>query len=66
MVTLKGEPMARQRTSINVDAQLWRRFKSVLALEGRDMSPVIEQWIQQYLDAHEQAVQATAAAQEGL
>jgi hypothetical protein len=46
---------SRQRTSINVDAQLWRRFKACLALEGRDMSPVIEQWIQDYLDTHEQA-----------
>jgi hypothetical protein len=48
----------RQRTSIYVDAQLWRRFKSLLALQGRDMSPVIEQWIQDYLDAQEQAAQA--------
>jgi hypothetical protein len=58
--------MARQRTSINVDAQLWRRFKSVLALEGKDMSPVIEYWIRKYLEAHEQAVQSAAAAKEGL
>jgi metal-responsive CopG/Arc/MetJ family transcriptional regulator len=58
--------MARQRTSINVNAQLWRRFKSVLALEGKDMSPVIEYWIEQYLDAHEQAEQAAAVAKESL
>jgi metal-responsive CopG/Arc/MetJ family transcriptional regulator len=45
--------MATQRTSINVDAQLWRRFKALLAMEGRDMSPVIEQWIREYVEAHE-------------
>jgi metal-responsive CopG/Arc/MetJ family transcriptional regulator len=58
--------MARQRTSINVDAQLWRRFKSVIALEGKDMSPMIEHWIRNYLATHEQAEQAAAVAKESL
>ena len=48
----------RQRTSIYIDGVLWRRFKSLLALEGKDMSPVIEQWIQNYVDGHEPAAQA--------
>jgi hypothetical protein len=30
------------------------------------MSPVIEQWIREYLDAHEQAGQAAAMAKESL
>jgi metal-responsive CopG/Arc/MetJ family transcriptional regulator len=50
--------MATQRTSINVDSQIWRRFKALLAMEGRDMSPVIEQWIREYVEAHEPVAQA--------
>jgi hypothetical protein len=46
---------ARQRTSINVDATLWRRFKATLALQGKDMSPVLEEFLRAYLDEHEAA-----------
>jgi hypothetical protein len=44
-----------RRTSIYVKDQLWRRFKATLALQGKDMSPVLEQFIQAYLDEHEAA-----------
>jgi len=51
---------ARQRTSINVDARLWRRFKATLALQGKDMSPVLEEFLRGYLDEHEAAARAEA------
>ena len=50
--------MPTQRTSINVDAQLWRRFKALLAMEGREMSPTIEQWIREYVEEREPVAQA--------
>jgi hypothetical protein len=51
---------ARQRTSINVDALLWRRFKATLALQGKDMSPVLEDFLRAYLDEHEAAARQAA------
>jgi hypothetical protein len=51
---------ARQRTSINVDARLWRRFKATLALQGKDMSPVLEAFLRGYLDEYEAAARAEA------
>ena len=53
----------RQRTSINVDARLWRRFKATLALQGKDMSPILEDFLRAYLDEHE--VAAREAANQG-
>ena len=55
--------MPRQRTSINVDTRLWRRFKATLALQGKDMSPVLEGFLRAYLDEHELA--AREAANQG-
>jgi metal-responsive CopG/Arc/MetJ family transcriptional regulator len=52
--------MPRQRTSINVDARLWRRFKATLALQGKDMSPVLEEFLRTYLDEHEAAAREAA------
>ena len=43
----------RQRTSITVDDLLWRRFKATLALQDKDMSTVVEQLVEQYLQEHE-------------
>jgi hypothetical protein len=51
---------ARQRTSINVDTRLWRRFKATLALQGKDMSPVLEDFLRGYLDEHEEAARKAA------
>lgn len=50
----------RQRTSITVDELLWRRFRATVALEGKDMSPVLEQLIEQYLEEHEAAAREAA------
>ena len=50
----------RQRTSISVDDLLWRRFKSLLALEDKDMSAVLEQLVEDYLEANEAAAQERA------
>jgi metal-responsive CopG/Arc/MetJ family transcriptional regulator len=50
----------RQRTTINVDDLLWRRFKSLLALEAKEMSSVIEELVQEYIDANEAAAQESA------
>jgi hypothetical protein len=50
----------RQRTTITVDDLLWRRFKSLLALEDKEMSTVLEQLVQEYLDANEAAAQERA------
>jgi hypothetical protein len=53
-----------QRTSIYVNIPLWRRFKATLALEGKDMSPVIEGFIRSYLDEHEAAAREAANQHE--
>jgi hypothetical protein len=50
----------RQRTSISVDDLLWRRFKSLLALEDKDMSTVLEQLVEGYLEANEADAQERA------
>jgi ribosomal protein L12E/L44/L45/RPP1/RPP2 len=50
----------RQRTSISVDDMLWRRFKSLLALEDKDMSTVLEKLVENYLEANEAAAQERA------
>jgi hypothetical protein len=50
----------RQRTSITVDDLLWRRFKSLLALEAKDMSAVLEQLVEEYIEANEAAAQERA------
>jgi metal-responsive CopG/Arc/MetJ family transcriptional regulator len=56
--------MPRQRTSINVDTRLWRRFKATLALQGKDMSPVLEEFLRTYLEEHEVAARAEANQHE--
>jgi hypothetical protein len=43
--------MARQRTSIVIDEELWRRFKAHLALRGKEMSVVMARLIEAYLEA---------------
>jgi hypothetical protein len=50
----------RQRTTITVDDLLWRRFKSLLALEDKEMSTVLEQLVEEYLDANEAVAQERA------
>jgi hypothetical protein len=50
----------RQRTSISVDDLLWRRFKSLLALEDKEMSTVLEQLVEGYIEANEAAAQERA------
>jgi hypothetical protein len=50
----------RQRTTITVDDLLWRRFKSLLALEDKEMGTVIEQLVEGYLEANEAAAQEKA------
>jgi hypothetical protein len=50
----------RQRTSISVDDMLWRRFKSLLALEDKEMSTVLEQLVEGYIEANEAAAQERA------
>jgi metal-responsive CopG/Arc/MetJ family transcriptional regulator len=45
----------KQRTSITLDESLWREFKAVCALEGKDMSAVLEQFINDYIQAHKTA-----------
>jgi glycerol-3-phosphate dehydrogenase len=50
----------RQRTTITVDDLLWRRFKSLLALEDKEMSTVLEQLVEGYLEANEAAAQERA------
>jgi hypothetical protein len=47
--------MARRSTSIYVEETLWRRFKATLALQGKDISPILEDFIERYLRQHEAA-----------
>jgi hypothetical protein len=50
----------RHRTSITVDGKIWRRFRAVLAMQGKDVSAVLEQLAERYIQEHE------AAAREAL
>jgi hypothetical protein len=50
----------RQRTTITVDEMLWRRFKSLLALEAKEMSSVLEHLVEDYIEANEAAAQERA------
>jgi hypothetical protein len=50
----------RQRTTITVDELLWRRFKSLLALEAKDMSAVLEKLVEDYIEANEADAQERA------
>jgi hypothetical protein len=52
--------MKPMRTSITVNPQVWRRFKALLALEDKDMSAVLEQLVQEYIDANEADAQERA------
>ena len=52
--------MKPMRTSITVNPQVWRRFKALLALEDKDMSAILEQLVQDYIDAIEAAAQDRA------
>jgi hypothetical protein len=45
--------MPRQRTTITVEQRIWRRFKAVLAMEGKDLSAVLEQLCEDYCNEHE-------------
>ncbi len=43
----------RRRTTITVEERTWRRFRSVLALQGKDVSAVLEQLCEDYIREHE-------------
>jgi hypothetical protein len=48
----------RRRTTITVEERTWRRFRSVLALQGKDVSAVLEQLCEGYIREHEAAARA--------
>jgi hypothetical protein len=50
----------RQRTTITVDDLLWRRFKALLALEDKEMGAVLDQLVEDYINANEAAAQERA------
>jgi hypothetical protein len=50
----------RHRTTITIDDLLWRRFKSLLALEDKDMSAVLEKLVGKYIEANEADAQERA------
>ena len=56
----------RQRTTITLDAQVWRRFRSLCALQGKDASAVVEELIKAYLVDQEASTRAETAAKESL
>ena len=43
-----------RRTTIMLSEQLLRKFKSILALEGKTMSEVIAEMIEQYIKQYEE------------
>ena len=53
----------RRRTTILVDEFLWRRLRSCVALEDKEVSEVIEQMIEVYLNEHEAAAREAADRQ---
>lgn len=50
--------MQRQRTTITVDERIWRHFKSVLALQGKDVSAVLERLCEEYIRDNEASARA--------
>jgi hypothetical protein len=50
----------RRRTTITVEERTWRRFRSVLALQGKDVSAVLEQLCEDYIREHEAAAREEA------
>jgi hypothetical protein len=54
----------RRRTTITVEERTWRRFRSVLALQGKDVSAVLEQLCEQYIQEHEAAARAEVNQRE--
>ena len=40
------------RMNVNIDSTLHRKFKTATASEGREMSEVVIDFIQKYVDAH--------------
>jgi hypothetical protein len=56
----------RQRTTITIDAQAWRRFRSLCALQGKDASAVVEELVNEYLATHEASTRAATALKESL
>jgi hypothetical protein len=54
----------RRRTTITVEERTWRRFRSVLALQGKDVSAVLEQLCEDYISEHEAAARAEANEQK--
>ena len=55
----------RHRTTITVDDLLWRRFESLLALEDKDMSAVLEQLVEDYIEANEADAREERVNREG-
>jgi hypothetical protein len=43
----------RQRTTITIEDRIWRRFRAVVVLQGKDTSEVLEEICEQYSDEHE-------------
>jgi hypothetical protein len=43
----------RQRTTINIEERIWRRFRGVVVLQGKDAAEVLEEICEAYCDQHE-------------
>jgi len=54
----------RRRTTITVEERTWRRFRSVLALQGKDVSAVLEKLCEDYINENEAAARAEANRNE--
>jgi hypothetical protein len=65
MTTLvRGGYGMRRRTTITVEERTWRRFRSVLALQGKDVSAVLEKLCEDYINENEAAARAEANRNE--
>jgi len=58
--------LAKSKTSIYVDDELWKRFKSASSKKGMDMSKVLEDLIIDELEAEDFGSMLTATAKSGV
>jgi hypothetical protein len=43
----------RRRTTITIDERIWRRFRAVVLLQGKDQADALEEICEAYCDKHE-------------
>ena len=48
----KPSPVPKERTCVNIEVAIWKKFKEICKREGETMSGKLEKFMQQYNQAH--------------